>query len=361
MAAPRSGGGFAKAAAEAKRVIRRAGMGWNKHNDAALDSGLRRARQHGAPSMHFEYGCVRMRFDFVPMAVQLADVKRSAPADEGSGDSDIEMRDSQSATAGQPADDAAAPAASNAAGSQPSAQVASATEMQQLSDQLADLSAKDSKRREARQRQRKNKRARVAAAKAAAAQAAAPAAAPAFTFVASAVSNSPAAAPAAAGAFTWPPSAPVAAGGTAPGLPAAFGAATSSSMPPGLAPAASGACPGQANEAQAFVPAFGGHMPFAEACLRLSGAISHASLSKARLQCVPRFAVFPGDKAPRRELMLRGGSAAAGMTEKELGAMLASMVDGGLTAESLHGALISGPFAPPPLDWEAPPAKGSFC
>jgi hypothetical protein len=39
---------------------------------------------------------------------------------------------------------------------------------------------------------------------------------------------------------------------------------------------------------QVFVPAFGGHMPYVEACLRLCGAITHSSLEKARLQYVPR-------------------------------------------------------------------------
>ena len=98
---------------------------------------------------------------------------------------------------------------------------------------------------------------------------------------------------------------------------------------------------------QAFVPAFGGHMPYAEACMRLCGAISHANLEKARGRCVPRPVDFPDSKAPRREIMLLGGTLAALWESHELGAALVSMIDGGLTSESLHAALVSGPFAPP--------------
>ena len=58
--------------------------------------------------------------------------------------------------------------------------------------------------------------------------------------------------------------------------------------------------------------------------------------------------------------MRRGGSLACGMTPKELGSKLASMVDGGLTNETLHAALMSELFALPPMDWEAPPPTGSF-
>ena len=75
---------------------------------------------------------------------------------------------------------------------------------------------------------------------------------------------------------------------------------------------------------------------------------------------MPRFAEFPDGKAPRRELMLRGGSLAVGMTPRELGAKLASMIDGGPTNESLHAALMSELFALPPMDWEAAQPPGSF-
>ena len=352
-------GSAAKAAAEATVLYRRAGHGWNKHSDAALDSGLRRASQHGVLSMHSRYGGLEMRFDFVNQKVQLAEVKTLKTVDEGGADSDIVMRDSQPATAGQPADAAAVHAASTAEEPQHSAPAASAAEMKKLSDRLAVLSAKDSKHREAKARQRKNKRAKAAAAKVAAAPAAAPTAAPAFTFgslVDSAVSNSPAAAPPAVGAFTWPPTAPASSGGVTPSLPQGFRAGASSSMPPGLAPAA--ASGGVAQNTPIYVPAFGGHMPRAEACMRLCGAISEANLSQARLQCVPRYCVFPNG-VPRRELMLHGGSVAAQMSETELGAKLTAMLDGGLTAESLRRH-IGELFALPPRDWSAAVPAGTF-
>ena len=49
-----------------------------------------------------------------------------------------------------------------------------------------------------------------------------------------------------------------------------------------------------------------------------------------------------------------------GMTPKELGAKLASIIDGGPTLESLHAVLMSELFALPPMDWESPPAQGCF-
>ena len=50
MAAPRaSRDAFSTAAAEAKRVVRRAGHGWNKHDENALASGLRHAKAVGVP------------------------------------------------------------------------------------------------------------------------------------------------------------------------------------------------------------------------------------------------------------------------------------------------------------------------
>jgi len=360
MAAPRAARSAAKASAEAKVTYRRAGHGWNKHADAFIDSGLKRASQNGVQSVLTRYGGLEMRFDFTPMAVQLAMVKQVATGALGSDD-DVEMQESQPETAGAPAihDEgaAAAPAATPAVSVAP----AVPAEMSELSERLASLERKAGKLREKKRTQRQNKRVKAAAEKqAAVAQAAAPPAAPAFTFVTPALNLTPAVASAAAGSSTSTPVSPQASKGTAPKVPFTFGAAASSSMPPGLAPAASGARPGTTAAPQAFIPAFGGHMPYAEACLRLCGAITHASLSKARLHCVPRPAEFPDGKAPRRELMLRGGSLACGMTPKELGAKLTSMIDGGLTNESLHAALMSELFALPPMDWEATPPPGSF-
>ena len=84
--------------------------------------------------------------------------------------------------------------------------------------------------------------------------------------------------------------------------------------------------------------------------MRLCGAITHVCLEKARLRCVPRPVEFPDSKAPRREIMLLGGTLAALWEPHELGAKLVSMIDGGLTSELLHAALVSGPFAPPSFD-----------
>jgi len=356
MAAPRAARSTAKASAEAKEIFRRAGMGWNKHSDAALDSGLKRAGQHGVQSVLTRYGGFEMRFDFTPMAVQLAMVKQVATGASGSDD-DVEMQESQPETAGAPATHADAAAATPTATSAAPTAPAVPAEKGELSERLASLERKAGKLREKKRTQRKNKRAKAAAEKqAAAAQAAAPPAAP----VGQGFNLAPAAAPAAAGSSSSTSRPPPASEGTAPKVPFTFGAAASSSMPPGLAPAASGARQEATAVPQVFIPAFGGHMPFAEACLRLCGAITHASLSKARLHCVPRAAEFPDGKAPRRELMLRGGSLACGMTPKELGAKLVSMIDGGLTNEALHAALMSELFALPPMDWEATPPPGSF-
>ena len=98
------------------------------------------------------------------------------------------------------------------------------------------------------------------------------------------------------------------------------------------------------------MPALGGHMPYVDACKRLVGHVTQVSLSKARLQCVPRSCVFPNSQVPRLELMLPGGSAEAWMGEKELGRALAARLDSGLTEKGLAD-LLNGltAHAPPTL------------
>ena len=104
MAGARAAQSAAKATAEAKAVYRRAGHGWNKHADAALDSGVRSASRNGVPSFYSRYGGLEMRLDFTPMAVQLAEVKQVPGSASGGAEGDVEMRDGQSETAGGRAD-----------------------------------------------------------------------------------------------------------------------------------------------------------------------------------------------------------------------------------------------------------------
>ena len=73
-------------------------------------------------------------------------------------------------------------------------------------------------------------------------------------------------------------------------------------MPPGLAPPAKGADSAKPQGPPFYVPALGGHMPYVDACKRLVGHVTQVSLSKARLQCVPRSCVFPNSQVPRLEL-----------------------------------------------------------
>ena len=92
MAASRGRRAFADAAAEAKCVVRRAGAGWNKHDEAAVDSVLGRAVQHGVPSVLVEYGGLRVRFDLVPKEVQLAGLRQERKPTAGSGGGDAETQ-----------------------------------------------------------------------------------------------------------------------------------------------------------------------------------------------------------------------------------------------------------------------------
>jgi hypothetical protein len=113
-------------------------------------------------------------------------------------------------------------------------------------------------------------------------------------------------------------------------------------MPPGLSTkVARTAAPGKAHVPQLYVPAFGGHMSYADACKRLVGRMSQVSLEMARLSCVPRTCVFPGGCVPRLELMLPAASAEAGLGPHELGRALNVLLEGGLDAGAL-GRLLDG-------------------
>jgi hypothetical protein len=98
---------------------------------------------------------------------------------------------------------------------------------------------------------------------------------------------------------------------------------------------------GTAQAPPLYVPALGGHMPYADACKRLVGRMSQVSLERARLSCVPRTCVFPGGRVPCLELMLPAGSAEAGLGPHELGRALNVLLEGGLDAEAM-GRLLDG-------------------
>jgi hypothetical protein len=205
------------------------------------------------------------------------------------------------------------------------------------------------KKKEYRQRQRVRQAEAKAAAVAAAAAtsnaprvdmtsaAAAPAPAPspsAFTFGrapaattagASVASTSVPAAPAPS-LSRWAPMGP---GGCAVARPAARTAGT----PPGLLPtspaagifgAAAGiSSPRVAGAGQGppvFVAAYGGHMPHTVAYARLVEDVT--STCSARGSTVPRTCLFP--RGPRQQVMVLGSSRAARMSERDLGAYLAS-------------------------------------
>ena len=177
MAAPRCDGRFAAAAAEAKRVVRRAGAAWNKHDAACLNDALRMAVGHELPCVLAEYGGLRLRFDMLHGQAKLSTFCHGADA-QGGGHGDDVMEDSRSETAGQQTHDDAV-AKSRHGKKAPwqevepvaAADVAAAMDVD-ASDEVARLRRKEDTRREAKRRQRQNKRARKAEAKATAAKAA---------------------------------------------------------------------------------------------------------------------------------------------------------------------------------------------
>ena len=172
---------------EASRACRRAGMGWNKHDDAFMCSLVGAAAKSGVPSVLHKWGAHEVRFDFVPMVVQLRRVEQvqTAPAPSAAepeatrdGDDDVEMQSDQPDQAGRPARDAGAVAAD---GEQP-AQTSDAARAEL--DRLRKTAAT---KRDAKKRQRQNKKERAwkqraEAEAAAAASASAPAAPAGFSF-----------------------------------------------------------------------------------------------------------------------------------------------------------------------------------
>jgi len=352
-------------AAESGRLLQRVGHKWNRYDKLCLRDSLEVARDVGVPSAFAEYGFLRMRYDFVPMGVQLAAVEQTATVASGDSSSTVAMQVDQPGAAGSPAQGAPAAAAAVAPAVPPPAPAASAmdTEDTTPSDEMVRLRAKVEHARAKKKRYRKGLRVRKATEKADAAAAAAaassetrfhsaPAAAapapppppPAFTFgsvpAATSVgtSTASASAPAAtsAGMFAF------SMGSDGPSCATARPAGRAAGTPPGLAPtppvpvpsAVPQALPpadGQGQGPPVYCAAFGGHMPYVDACRRLVEDVTAACCARGR--AVARTCLF--SRGPRRELMVLGSSRAARMSERDLGAKLASCIDEGLTPEAL--------------------------
>jgi hypothetical protein len=381
-----SNGRFDSAAAEAKRVVRRAGAKYNGSDDAALRSALSAAADQGLLRLLCEWGAWRFRFDVVPRdaGAVLAEVEQAADAGaDASAAMDVDEQVSQPAAAGssRAASLAVGAAAQPAVGSSCSAATAVASAAEEISaDEVARLRAKAdharSKKKEQRKRQRERKAAEKAAEATAAATAAAapvPSPAAAFTFgsapaatsagASRAFGSAPAAPSAGATLFTMGSAGP----STATARPAACGAAA---KPPGLDPSAATHPRQEGQGPPIYVPAFGGHMPYAWAYKRLIEAVTAAHTSRARGHCVPRTCLFPRDRVQQGvsyEVMLSGASRGARMSESDLGRRLAASIDGGLTDAALAELVEelftpSGPAAPRGSPTEPPgvPRVGPF-
>ena len=77
------------------------GAAWNKHDTSCLNDALRLAVGHELPSLHAEYGGLRLRFDFVLHGQAKLSTFCHGADSHGDGHSDVEMQDGQPATAGQ--------------------------------------------------------------------------------------------------------------------------------------------------------------------------------------------------------------------------------------------------------------------
>lgn len=337
---------FAAAAAEAKRVVRRAGAPWNKHDDAALRGALRAAVDLELPCVHTEYGGLRFRFDMVRGGrAVLADAQLDAGGGGGGQPADVELQERRPATAGPPAPVGAARQAAPASAGHASAtrvdSTAAAAAVEdgmevELDDELSRLRRKETARRDAKKRHRQNQRRRKAesAADAAAATAAAAAAAPTPT------------------AFAF-------GGGPPPGLsptasPFVFGAASSGSALPSTsggagAAAAAGGGSERARERRVICPALArgsGDLKLVQAQAALLERITESNCAMSRSaesrgvarSVVPRTCIFPEQDATigRRQVMLMQGSLGARMSETELGAALALSLNAQLSDERLR-------------------------
>ena len=88
----RPAGRFATAAAEAKRIVRRAGGAYNRSDDACLRSALGAAAGQGCGTMHSEWGAWRFRFHFSGHGhgASLVHVEQAADAPQDDAAMDVE-------------------------------------------------------------------------------------------------------------------------------------------------------------------------------------------------------------------------------------------------------------------------------
>ena len=175
---------FADAAAEAKRVVRRAGAAWNQHDRSMLFDALSLADEFGLPQVHAEYGHCRLRFDFAAKSGMVW-VRQQDGTQDDSARSSVRMQEPLPAAASAPASagtaqssPAAPPAPTGAAAPAADAMHAAAeaeASSPQTPAEIAALCAKATTRREAKRRQRHARKVRERAKKAADQQAAGPA------------------------------------------------------------------------------------------------------------------------------------------------------------------------------------------
>ena len=301
------------------------GAAWNKHDTSCLNDALRLAVGHELPSLHAEYGGLRLRFDFVLHGQAKLSTFCHGADSHGDGHSDVEMQHGQPATAGQPAIDGAAAQSRHGKKAPwqkveaPAAAAEAAAEAMDddAPDEIGRLRRKEVVRREAKKRQRQNRRAREAQKKEAAAKAA----------------TSP------VHGFTF-------GGGPPPGLnptasPFVFGVSGSASpSTSGVACTAGevGGSPSKAHERRIRCPALvlgPGDLPLVQAQAMLLEKITAANCARARasddpdacrriVRAIPRSCIFPDSTVGRRQVMLLEGSRGARMSETELGAALAT-------------------------------------
>ena len=135
--------GLAAAAADAKRIVRRAGAAYNRHDNACLAGVLGATRDSGFEGhLHGEWGAWRFRWNVHHDGkMELAEVNQAAVRAEGS-ENDVRMQESPPNEAGAPARaDAAAGGAHTAQPGQPIAPATdlSAAENMEADDELSRL------------------------------------------------------------------------------------------------------------------------------------------------------------------------------------------------------------------------------
>ena len=336
MAVRRGAARGADALADTKRVVRRAGAAWNKHDEAFLDSAIRLAIEHGLSDVKLEYGSVRLRIDTPRGTAKLAEMQHAAAAVQGAEKDDVEMDGLQPRAAGKP--DGVAPAqhadfVTQRAAASPAPAADEAEDMEEC-DELARLRRKEQTRREARKRQRTNRKARERQQHADDEEAKvskAPAPASAFTFGTPPGLN-PAASP-----FVFGTSA----GGSPPTPGDRGGAAKNGGRPAG--PAASGG--------MVHVPALmagPGTLSMVQAQTMLLEKISATNIREARShpsgssrpspEIKHRGVIFPGqdDNLGERDVALIEGSFGARKSAAELGKLLHQHLNPQLTDEGLR-------------------------